>query len=95
MKQLEVLFKSGSVSEQYKAAMMAAIKAQELTTKQAVEQIEYQKEQADKARVKANREAGLTFSNAINSTGKDQSKYPVCGACGERVARGRPDQAGE
>ena len=81
-KQIEELFKSGSVSEQYKAAIMAAIKAQELTTQQAVKQLEYEKEKADKARVKANREADLTFSRAINSTGKINQNIRSAGLAG-------------
>ena len=37
------LMKSGSITDKYKAAIEAAIKAQQLTTKQAVEQLEYEK----------------------------------------------------
>ncbi|NLW33849.1 MAG: hypothetical protein GXY77_20560 [Fibrobacter sp.] len=76
------MFSSGSVSEQYKAAIMAAIKAQELTTRQAVEQMEYQKELTEKARAQANREADLAFSRAINPTGKLNQNIRSVGLAG-------------
>ena len=76
------MFSSGSVSEQYKAAIMAAIKAQELTTRQAVEQMEYQKELTEKARAQANREADLAFSRAINPTGKLNQNIRSAGLAG-------------
>jgi len=48
MKQIDAMTKSGSISEQYKVAIMAAIKAQELTTEQAVKQLEYEKKKPRK-----------------------------------------------
>lgn len=78
----EELLKSGSITDKYKAAIEAAIKAQQLTTEQAVKQLEYEKEKADKARVKANREADMTFSRAINSTGKINQNIRSAGLAG-------------
>ncbi|HPF56992.1 MAG TPA: hypothetical protein PLV03_10675, partial [Clostridiales bacterium] len=82
LKQLEDMTKSGSVTEQYKAAILSAIEAQKLTTQQAIDQLEYEKEKAEKARVKANREADLTFSRAINSTGKINQNIRSAGLAG-------------
>ena len=82
LKQIEEMTKSGSISEQYKAAILSAIEAQKLTTQQAIDQLEYQKEQANTARKKSNREADLTFSRAINPTGKINQNIRSSGLAG-------------
>ena len=60
----------GSVADQYRAAAAAAAEAQRLKTQQAVDRLNYQREQAAQARTDANRESDLTFQRAINPTGK-------------------------
>ena len=61
---------------------MAAVKAQQMTTQQAIDKINFQKYQNDQARVKADREADLTFSRAINPTGKINQNIRSSGLAG-------------
>jgi hypothetical protein len=71
-----------AASEQIKASALASAEAQNIQTQQEVDRLEYQKVQAAKARAEANKAAGLTFSRAINPTGKLNQNIRGAGLAG-------------
>jgi len=72
----------GSAADQLRASALAAAEAQRIATQQQVDQLEYRKTLAQKARADANREADMTFSRAINPTGKLNQNIRSAGLAG-------------